>query len=267
MTEQYAIHIMVDQSPANPFEEWDSEPPILVAVNDRFRNTLQGYGLDPCCPDLPEEVVRKHWPTMLDRLNYTPDWEGLRNFAYDVKRAGRPPLWQDLADAYAEGAASQYDQLEEIAEAYEWLGLPTYVGTTHGYSQGDSAEVLVVWTQEWMDKMGIDLSELTPEQVEEAMQGTVRLYGAWAWGDVYGWAVTKGCVFSSKEDVPVVEEDYGHYPDDVIESCWGYYGTDHEETGLLPEARAIVELLQERDRQEAEERAYWEARGVMTVGV
>lgn len=294
MTKKYAVHILYDETPENPFEAWDSEPPILVAHWDRGQYSLTEYGLADRCPDIPEAVVRKRWKEMLAALNYgvfgwvpprfngngyTQDWAGLRKFADDHRDYSH--LWEALAEEY-EAALELYetsDRLAKYAEVYEWLGCPAYVGSTSGCSQGDYAEVLVVWTKEWMGKVGINHTMLTLSNIELDQKNTVKLYGAWVWGNVYGWAITRSteeqrrqwaqntyCFMAEAGGIPCFYWSPHAGPGDVVESCWGYYGTDHEESGLLPEARAMVELLHERDQHEAEERSYWEAREVMTEG-
>ena len=62
------------------------------------------------------------------------------------------------------------------------------------------------------------------------MEGTFKLYADWAFGDVYGFRV---------------EDSEG----EVLDSCWGYYGDEHEETGLLETARQSVDCEIESRRR------------------
>jgi len=63
------------------------------------------------------------------------------------------------------------------------------------------------------------------KKIEAALRDEVQTYSYWLEGAVYGWSVGE-------------------------ESCWGYYGYDHEESGLLAAARGSVrELLDRRARE------------------
>ena len=57
------------------------------------------------------------------------------------------------------------------------------------------------------------------------MDATIELYSAWAWGDVYG--------------VSEIVDEQGNELEDG--SCWGFYGTDHEKTGLLEHAKSVID--------------------------
>lgn len=269
---QYAINVMFDESPANPFTDWDCEPPILVLRSSGIgRYDFDSYGVPEECPDLNEKVVHEHWRAiLLDATEYPPTWRGLMQFARD--NADR---WHPLVDALAETMQEYvddlgvFDKMEALVEVYGWLGEPAYTAATCGYSQGDYAEVLVVPTREWCKKMGVDPRGWAGKDFQEV----VKLYGAWAWGDVYGYAITR--IDEEDEDVepcdyvegvPVFRFDYGKHPQgEYLDSCWGFYGSDDEASGLYECAVNVVRCLQVADAKEAAERAEWEARDVQTV--
>jgi hypothetical protein len=52
------------------------------------------------------------------------------------------------------------------------------------------------------------------------MQYSADLWGHWAWGDVYGF---------------IIESE------DFNDSCWGFYGDNHEKSGLLDMARESID--------------------------
>lgn len=74
-------------------------------------------------------------------------------------------------------------------------------------------------------------AELIHMQVTtEVLRGTIDLYGAWAWGDCYGYIIER-----------VHLDDDGDVDDELteeLESCWGYYGSDHGDSGLEESALA-----------------------------
>jgi hypothetical protein len=73
-----------------------------------------------------------------------------------------------------------------------------------------------------------------PETHKAGMESAIELYGQWAWGDVYGYT----CEDESGEDV-------GH-------GCWGFYGSDHNKSGLLESAQDQIDCHLEAQAKEAE---------------
>lgn len=211
----HKIEIHRDFDPMNPFEEWDCEPPILVAYDGR----LHSYGVDESLPHLDRIVVAAHWRDILREFNspngWPSTWGGLRQFARDELRYPYDSLDRALAqaleDEYRDRNAS--DKLELLERVYGWLGITAVLGSTTGYCQGAYAEVLAVATPEWIEKVGAPADSLK-RQCEYA----IKLYGYWAWGDVYGYVI-----------------------DGDGDSCWGFYGDDHEKSGLLEQARSAVD--------------------------
>jgi len=211
--EQPIVKVARDEDPENPFTAWDCEPPIIVAYPDHGRLHMRSYGVPDELPHLDRMAVLKHWREMIQGLGYAPTFGGLRHLARD--RFDTP---LDRCIAYA--LAAHYDDLAEsdklsmLADAYRWLGIPCHLGSTTGYVQGDYAEVLVVATPEWQQRVGAPDDSLVAQ-----CEGAVKLYGYWAWGDVWGYTI---------------ETQSGEY----IESCWGFYGDDLETTGMLDAVEA-----------------------------
>lgn len=217
----HQIEIHHDFSPSNPFEDWDCEVPILVAYLDHARYSLHSYGVDEHLPHLERPVVLAHWRDILSVLNLRSDWQGLLSFAREELRYPYDPLDRALAQAldddYRDRNAS--DKLELLERVYGWLGITAVLGSTTGYSQGDYAEVLAVATPEWVEKTGAP-----PESHKAQCEYAIKLYGYWAWGDVYGYVI-----------------------DGDGDSCWGFYGDDHEESGLLEQAQNAIDWLLQQE--------------------
>ena len=290
----YAIHILRDTSPANPWTNWDGQPPMLVVSG---RDTTE-YGLDALCPRIPVTVVRKHWPEMLGHLvqgheidaqgvrrwfAYAPTWRGLRAFAGDEYDPSGYPLWEVLADAFADHVNGEYltDRIELLAEVYEWLGMPAVTCSASGYSQGDYIEALLLATPQWRKEVGNE--SLSDEQVRESLRADFKVYTAYAFGDVYGYVV-------AERDPEVEPDEYwgdvavfqhggeAKYPDNDIDSCWGFYGDDFAWSGLKGAALDAVAYVTQRAAEaearadaarliEQNERQYWAERDVITQGV
>lgn len=68
------------------------------------------------------------------------------------------------------------------------------------------------------------------EKATRMLVAELETYNQWASGDVWGY---------------IVEDDEG----DELDSCWGFYGMDAEASGLLEEARAVVDYHVEEARK------------------
>jgi len=234
MYRNYTINVELESSPINPFKEWDCEPPILV----HFDRTFQGYGLDNCPPDLTADEIRAHATeiarmfgasSLLRALDRSPGYYE-HGSATDAVNAA---IMEHFEGLYVN------DKLELIAAVYRWKGIPAEVFARTGYCQGDYTKILVVLTPEWCEKVGAVFDD--PEPV---MRSTADLYAAWAFGDVYGYTVEN--------------------PDgDEIDGCWGFYGDDHEASGLMEQARDAVDCdIEYRRRAKQAQVKVWVAHRV-----
>lgn len=70
------------------------------------------------------------------------------------------------------------------------------------------------------------LGKKAKKKAEEILIGEVKTYDTYLTGDVYGYKITD----KDNKDI-----------DSCIDSCWGFYGYDHEKSGLMPEARRIID--------------------------
>ena len=122
------------------------------------------------------------------------------------------------------------DKLERIASVYNAAGFQTLNTTSTGYRQGGYAEVLVVADEDYYRLSGND-----PQQDQtKNLQGVADTYTAWAWGDVYGYIVTK----------PNECTQCHHDEPEEIDSCWGYYGSDHDDSGLMQAAKDLRDVAE-----------------------
>lgn len=111
------------------------------------------------------------------------------------------------------------DYLDKLAALYTLAGIPAETRTTHGYRQGDVARGLIVHLPEWRDRVGFG------GDAAADMDSEAAVYGAWLWGDTYGFTVGDEC-------------------------CGGFFGTDldyvaesiaeHVNTALDAQAAAMA---------------------------
>jgi hypothetical protein len=115
-----------------------------------------------------------------------------------------------------------------MAEALlTWGGIACHQTQSTGYCQGDSTLLLAIATPEWIAKVGAPADSLQGQ-----LEGACDLYGAWAWGDVYG---------VSEIRAPGEDEDDDNGEEIEGASCWGFYGRDHEKSGLMEHSRSVID--------------------------
>lgn len=230
------INVHQDECPENPFEAWDCEPPILAFYAGRHGYAKSYNGAPEDIGDivnmLPDSLFARGSRIKLVReyLNLT-----MYDFAERVRECGdvKSAFTQSLEDQIGSKPEGWRDALEwfEMAESLLNLaGIVCYNGQSNGYSQGDSTLVLAIAMPEWAKKVGA-----SPDSLAGQCESAFKLYGQWAWGDVYGYT----CEDENGDDIPDA-------------SCWGFYGYDNEESGLLESAHHAIDChLDNRNKETA----------------
>jgi hypothetical protein len=222
----YTAKIATDDCPMNPYTDWDCGMPIAVFNLDRHRGAIENYkgdelNLATLLDCLPPETwtsrqgKRAILTALSDILTQEEVTERMRRYSEAFEDSIRDLVCESTP--YSWGEASDYfDAMEYVAKL---AGIPCFNGQSNGYSQGDSALVFVAATPEWRERVGAPL-----ESAAAQCKAGFDLWTAWAWGDVYGVAA-------------IIRPD----GEETGESCWGFYGTDHEKSGLMDFCRETVE--------------------------
>lgn len=224
-----SIHIHTDECPENPFKAWDCEPPLLTYYGGRH-GRLEAY---QDAPDTLRAILHLLPADTWERgkrmeffREFMADKFGLKELAGEIRRQG------STFEAIADLLSAEYgDKPQFWNSALEWFelaaallkraGIPCLYEHSTGYCQGDVTLCLVILTPEWFTKSGA-----SPEASEAIYKSAVELYSAWAWGDVYGFTC---------------EDENGDEIEDFGASVWGFYGRDHEASGLMDAARDAVD--------------------------
>lgn len=243
----YRIRAVRDECCENPFDDWDCNWPMQVYY-DRGVTTYdksKGPSInDPLAFFTDHALVHdqiaiaKIFDTTIQNLvndynhDYDEDVDGPANYIFDAEllREGFEHMLGDL---------DRRERMAAVEALYNLCGIPAYSETSTGYSQGDWAELLVVALptaqQEFMGS-SITLSPLFAAHVHtywmRKLESTADLWSAWAWGDVYGYIIEYAVYDEDGEIEDWVEIEDG--------SCWGYYGADHNKSGLEECALAAV---------------------------
>lgn len=243
----YSVVVMQDESPANPFKEFDCEPPLLT-----FCEGLTEYGNVPEVDDLvaliPDEYFARGKRVSFIRGNLNIS---LKSFAENRRYYGediRDAFGRELLEMNEVPNSRSWRVATDYFEMLEWLcklaGVPCHYEQSNGYSQGDSALVMAFATKEWVKLVGAPESSL-----QDQCKNACDLFSAWAWGDVYG--------ISEITDPDGNEVENG--------SVWGFYGSDHKKSGLIDSACDSIAYHTQKTAKEQAERLEMEYRDIATV--
>jgi hypothetical protein len=207
----FTVRLFHDYGPENPWESWDCQTPVMYAGGrDSLTVHDSGDGIADFFGRVSPAWVSRHWRKVCDLLDVSPvaHDEDARE-AVAAYGGGLSDARRDWFAEYMEGTTPGYGvstsrYLEMLAELYTLAGVPVLSTTVRGYSQGDWLDVLLVATPEHAARCGYDYKR-PGFDVAKSLESDAELLRAWAFGDVYGYAV-KG-------------------PDgETVDSCSGFYG-------------------------------------------
>ncbi len=198
----FDIEIVLDEVPTNPFTYIDGLPCILVA-GDRYTasyNDDENYV--KYLPDLTREEIKNNRSDIKRLLSYgsmITFWDKVGRYDYSNCEDFTEVVNTFLQERYEEErGSSKWELLEEILGM---KGINCYKTTLRGYVQSA-----------WCDVIAIG------DDTDEYLSSACKLYGDWAFGDVYGYRI-----------------------EELEESCYGFYGIDHVESGLLEYAKNAID--------------------------
>lgn len=240
---RYTATVEIDHSPQNPFAEWEDIP--IACFHDRSLYHPGGHKEEPVTlADLFHRIPAGRFRTTkgraaiasaagIDLDDVTPPDRGERS-----PEAWKNALWEALPEqpeGYYCGWSTATAYFEAMEATARLLDIPCHFGTSNGHSQGDSVLVFIAALPEWRERVG------APKNCADQCKTTFDLYTAWAWGDCYGVASI------TRPDGTELEDG----------SCWGFYGHDHEKSGLLEHCREAVSYDRtRRAKTAANRRAY-----------
>ena len=237
----YRVRAVRDNHAENPFESDEGHWPICVRLPDSGRRTEFTDYAEQMSGDIRNPLARFTDAQLVFNQVHIAKALGFDNVeralsAYFSDNDLTPAKWVTDAGVLREGFDQNWDNdiseselFDACVKLYKLIDIHAYTKQVTGYCQGDWAEVLVVAPPEVVERFGI----VTPI-TDEVLEGTGDVYGWWAWGDVYGY---------------VIEQRAPDTPDDAdedeiewieIDSCWGYYGPDHDKSGLEEAALAAI---------------------------
>jgi len=225
LTRGYVATIANDDSPENPFDAWDCQPPIAVLNWERYHAKLENYkGDELTLHNLLSYIPTEKWTSRAGKREILAALPfPMEEIREEMRWGTYSPCFKDAIDSLVYSLApSDWSEWIEYFDAMQALaaiaGIPCHLTQSNGYSQGDSALVFTAALPEWVESMKIDA-----ERAKGICESAADLWSAWAWGDVYGVS-------------EIISPD-GEEVDDA--SCWGFYG-DHKTSGLMEHCESAI---------------------------
>lgn len=220
----YRLSLRQDSYTVNPFLDWDCEPPIHAGGEYKLN--------DDIVDDVVEEAITTYDLVEKNALILFERFEEDLHYGTDIdlefvnKAIGGD---EEAMDEFAEEMHNLFFDftLEDKAFVLDLAGIPNKLHESKGYSQGDYAKILIVLSVEYIDKVG-----LKEEYYGDALEDASKLFDNWAWGDVYGFTIEKEDHF-----LRVYPDGREAFDSEWVmeDTCGGFYGRNHRESGLLEE--------------------------------
>lgn len=227
----FTINIEQDLDSESPFTStgWLScYPPMYVHHSSGGTE----YGLDLYLPELTREQIKANAQAIAKCCEEKSLLRLTTNCCYQSREAYRSvstsrhcyysnavEMVNDAISGYFE-ELNTTDKLEFLVSVYRWQGIVALSTSRNGYVQSAWTELLIVATPEWLKETGAVIDK--PDDLESYAD----LYAAWAFGDVYGFVIPE-----------------------TDDSCWGFYGSDHRDSGLLEHAENSIDCTIARNQE------------------
>jgi hypothetical protein len=230
--EKYRIKISNDEGAENPFIAWDCEPALMYQYGRGYVTDCNDGEIVEFIKQFPSNnQIIKHQKALCDILEIDHDYLCERELTKDEK--ADEIRWEI-------STSCNIKQLAQLCELFKIQHL-NYT-TSSGYSQGDWANVLLVLTDKFYERTGCDR-----RKAKEILEGSQKLFDAWAWGDVYHFNIEK-----ATEMVKLTRKDFddGKFENVEDELEWdhhdsysGFYGEDVD--GVAENSDISKEIVKE----------------------
>lgn len=232
----FTVSIIHDDSAENPWDMWDGMPPMLThAGHDRLGGITEHANDSDNIGDFFSFVspawVSRHWRKVSAILDWNESQfdndakEGARDYEESLSSVRVDMLRESLEEESNGNAGDYFDKLESL---YKLAKIPALSFQRNGYSQGDWTTGIIVHTPRFAKECGYKKTH----DVQKDMESSANLYGAWCFGDVYGYSI---------------EDSDGEH----VDSCFGFYGSYYsDESDVISEAEsALVHAIEKRKKE------------------
>lgn len=253
---KYQIEFCQDQDSESPYDAWEGNCPAIWVNLARHSTDLSEHGdsdLGAFFGTVSDHWISRHWRAIakiLDLNESAHDQEARVNAAeYGQSLSeSRADLFRDaLGDKLGNSWSYALDYLESLKSLYRLAGVQCETFQRDGYSQGDSVYGLIVMTPAWLESVGFKADRPSADCAKD-MKSQADIYGAWCWGDVFGY---------------ILQDQAGN----EIDSCCPFYGDNLEDSGMWDSLSNAIECHESQalSRQLAKVKAWIKAKTPLAV--
>lgn len=199
--ETYKLKILQDNFGSNPRKEWDN----LGIMAYKHRNY-----------ELGEERISDPINWLADKLNYSEN-----RIANEARSNG----WDYYSDETKEWLESIFLEKYIAFPLYLYDHSGITISTNPFGCRWDSGQVGYIYTTKEKVREWFQVKRITVKIQERAKQnllGEVKTFDQYITGEVYGFQLIK-----------VTTCNEGHEHEDIEDSCYGFYGNDWKENGIM----------------------------------
>lgn len=229
--EEFRIEFWQDTDCESPYE-CDGMSPAIWRACDRFAEP-ETYGeLKSPFDYMSDGFISRNKSQIYAILSDEFD-TSIPEFESDLKECRKSDLRHTIQELRRDALQNMLDQIdtdswsgfisycETLANLYRFAGIPAETFQRNGCCQGDSVYGLIAMTPDWVQSMGVPYAnrgKFNSDKCREDMRGQADDFGAWRFGDCYGFTVS----FADNSELSCL-------PD----SCGGFIGDDPKRNGMF----------------------------------
>jgi hypothetical protein len=195
--------------------------------------TIEYKGFDICI--YPDEILEspREWGQSSEIVGYCRDYA-----IYDTKNPYAGEYGSHKADfkAYLEDERLTLDQVIYLpVSAHIHSGVSLSIGRLSGWDRGQIGYIYEVKDQIRKEFKVSRISKKLEDKIRDRMTHEIKIFNQYITGAVYGYQI---------------EDQDGR----ELDSLWGFYGYDFEESGLINEAKSQIDNYLEEQRKARQQR-------------
>lgn len=235
------LYIIPDEDALNPRTEWDNLGHMVAWHRNYHLGDNSIKGKEARNKFVPEFDDTESLFCALAGMNHPDDLEELQT-KEDFKE-----YFEKVSDAAHEKAVILPLRLLDHSGLSMSIGSGAHWSDPGGWDSGQVGWIYMTY-QEARSNFKVDENDTVEEWhgpnkgkrvplrdvMVRMLEGEVETYDQYLRGDVYGFQLKKIVQFEKKNletgELTIIEEE------EDVDSCWGFYGSDHKENGLYEQA-------------------------------
>jgi hypothetical protein len=216
------LKIWNDTDAQCPFEAWDCQPAVMSYFDRWTKDYSNGDIIATIRDYFTTKVIDEQKLALIEALSLDIAYEERQ---LELKEITQEEYDDEIITLIENEIYNIGEDLKLLSKLLDIAGIPNRQYTSRGYSQSDWSYVLIALTPKFFKDSGCDITN-----ADGILDGTEKLYDAWAWGNVFGFTVEKKVEYKKVYKDGTEEDDFSWEHKD---SCGGFYGSDFTKNGML----------------------------------